>query len=178
MLGGATVFIDDSAVLSVPEIRAQFDKLQFEPAKPLSPEDVLKGELELQANYTSAAKQIGLTVKGIDFIEMEVYQINAEAKGLKDRTVFLRYCLRNAILPQVTAVALALGQILSGAVLVEVIFGYPGIGTLLFQAIRENDHFLIQGIVFLVIVGLGLATLILDLCYPLMDPRISHRGGK
>lgn len=108
----------------------------------------------------------------------EDYVTFAEAKGLKDRTVFLRYCLRNAILPQVTALALALGQILSGAVLVEVIFGYPGIGTLLFQAIRENDHFLIQGIVFLVIVGLGLATLILDLCYPLMDPRISHRGGK
>ena len=53
-----------------------------------------------------------------------------------------------------------------------------GARTLLFHAIRENDHFLIQGIVFLVIVGLGLATLILDLCYPLMDPRISHRGGK
>ena len=74
----------------------------------------------------------------------EDYVVFAEAKGLKAPTVFLRYCLRNAILPQVTALALALGQILSGAVLVEVIFGYPGIGTLLFQAIRENDHFVIQ----------------------------------
>ncbi|MBK8083484.1 MAG: ABC transporter permease subunit [Devosia sp.] len=55
------------------------------------------------------------------------------------------------------------------------IFGYPGIGTLLFQAIRENDHFLIQGIVFTVIVSLGLATLILDLFYPLLDPRIPSR---
>lgn len=105
----------------------------------------------------------------------EDYVLFAEGKGLKSLTVFTRYCLRNAILPQVTALALALGQILSGAVLVEVIFGYPGIGTLLFQAIRENDHFLIQGIVFTVIVSLGLATLLLDLVYPLLDPRISYQ---
>ena len=62
----------------------------------------------------------------------EDYVIFAEAKGLRAPTIFMRYCVRNAILPQVTALALALGQILSGAVLVEVIFGYPGIGTLLY----------------------------------------------
>ena len=105
----------------------------------------------------------------------EDYVTFAEAKGLKSATVFLRYCLRNAILPQTTALALALGQILSGAVLVEVIFGYPGIGALLFQAIRENDHFLIQGIVFTVIVALGLTTFMLDVVYPWLDPRISYR---
>jgi peptide/nickel transport system permease protein len=105
----------------------------------------------------------------------EDYVTFAEAKGLRSATVFLRYCVRNAILPQVTALALALGQILSGAVLVEVIFGYPGIGALLFQAIRENDHFLIQGIVFTVIVALGLCTFVLDVLYPLFDPRISYR---
>ncbi len=105
----------------------------------------------------------------------EDYVIFAEAKGLRSLTIFLRYCVRNAILPQTTALALALGQILSGAVLVEVIFGYPGIGTVLFLAIRENDHFLIQGIVFMVIVALGLATLLLDLTYPLLDPRITYK---
>jgi peptide/nickel transport system permease protein len=105
----------------------------------------------------------------------EDYVIFAEAKGLRSPTIFLRYCVRNALLPQATGLALALGQIVSGAVLVEVIFGYPGIGTVLFQAIRENDHFLIQGIVFTVIVALGLATLILDAVYPLLDPRISYR---
>ena len=110
-----------------------------------------------------------VTTQGEDYVTF------AEAKGLRNLTVFLRYYTRNAILPQVTALALALGQILSGAVLVEVIFGYPGIGTLLFQAIRENDHFLIQGIVFTVIVALGLATLALDLLYPWLDPRISYR---
>src|SRR3954451_23591003 len=106
----------------------------------------------------------------------EDYVVFAEAKGVKPATVFMRYCLRNAILPQVTALALALGQILSGAVLVEVIFGYPGIGTLLFQAIRENDHFVIQGIVFSIIVALGFTTFVLDVIYPWLDPRISYRG--
>jgi peptide/nickel transport system permease protein len=107
--------------------------------------------------------------------EGEDYVTFAEAKGLRSLTIFLRYCVRNALLPQATALALALGQIVSGAVLVEVIFGYPGIGTVLFQAIRENDHFLIQGIVFTVIVALGLATLMLDAIYPLLDPRIAYR---
>ena len=105
----------------------------------------------------------------------EDYVTFAEAKGLTRLTIFLRYCVRNAILPQTTALALALGNILSGAVLVEVIFGFPGVGTILFHAIRENDHFLIQGIVFTVIVALGVATLILDVVYPLLDPRISYR---
>jgi peptide/nickel transport system permease protein len=105
----------------------------------------------------------------------EDYVTFAEAKGLRASTIFLRYCVRNAILPQTTALALALGQILSGAVLVEVIFGYPGIGTLLFEAIRENDFYLIQGIVFTVIVALGFATFILDVFYPLLDPRISYQ---
>ena len=89
--------------------------------------------------------------------------------------MFLRYRVRNAVLPQVTALALALGQILSGAVLVEVIFGYPGIGTLLYRAIRENDHFVIRGIVFTVIVALGFTTFVLDVIYPSLDPRISYR---
>jgi len=57
----------------------------------------------------------------------------------------------------------------------EKLFGYPGIGTLLFQAIRENDHFVIQGVVFIVIVALGLTTFVLDVVYPWLDPRISYR---
>ncbi len=105
----------------------------------------------------------------------EDYVVFADAMGLRDRTVFTRYSIRNALLPQVTALALALGQIVSGAVLVEVIFGYPGIGTMLYQAIRGSDYYLVQGIVFIVIVSIGLATFILDIIYPLLDPRITYR---
>ena len=104
----------------------------------------------------------------------EDYLLFAEAKGLRGRTVFLRYAIRNALLPQLTALALALGNIVSGAVLVEVIFQYPGVGSLLYQSIRASDFYMIQGVVFMIIVAIGLATLVLDLIYPLLDPRISY----
>jgi peptide/nickel transport system permease protein len=104
----------------------------------------------------------------------EDYLIFAEAKGLRNRTVFWRYAIRNALLPQLTALALALGNVVSGAVLVEVVFQYPGVGSLLYQSIRASDFYMIQGVVFIIIVAIGLATLMLDLIYPLLDPRISY----
>jgi peptide/nickel transport system permease protein len=107
--------------------------------------------------------------------EGEDYMTYAEAKGLPSRTIFFRYAIRTALLPQTTSLALALGGIVSQAVLVEVVFGYPGIGTLLYNAIKGFDYFLIYGIVFLVIVTIGLTTLILDLTYPLLDPRITYQ---
>ena len=118
--------------------------------------------------WALAMRGMMVTTMGEDYVTF------AEAKGLRSRTVFTRYCLRNAILPQTTGLALALGNILAGAVLVEAIFGYPGIGALLFQAIEENDFFLIQGIVFTVIVALGFTTFMLDIFYPWLDPRISY----
>lgn len=107
-------------------------------------------------------------------VQGEDSMIFAEAKGLKDRTLFMRYAVRTALLPQVTALALALGEILSGAVLVEVVFGYPGIGSVLYNAIKDFDYYLIQGIVFTIVVSIGLATLVVDLVYPLLDPRIRY----
>src|SRR6266496_1182743 len=96
-----------------------------------------------------------VTIQGEDFITF------ADAKGLKGSTIFLRYAIRNTMLPQATAFALALGQIVAGGVLVEVVFGYPGVGSVLFAAIRQADWFLIQGAVFVIVVTIGLATLIL-----------------
>jgi peptide/nickel transport system permease protein len=110
-----------------------------------------------------------ITTQGEDYVTF------ADAKGLKPRTLFLRYAIRNALLPQATALALVLGHVVSGAVLVEVIFGYPGIGTVLYNAIRQSDYYLVQGIVFGVIVTLGIATFLLDLIYPLLDPRITYK---
>lgn len=104
----------------------------------------------------------------------EDYMIFADAKGLSERTLFFRYAVRNAILPQVTGLALLLGQLISGAVLVEWVFQYPGIGSVLFRAIRESDYFVVQGIVFCLIATVGLATLLLDIIYPILDPRISY----
>jgi peptide/nickel transport system permease protein len=101
----------------------------------------------------------------------------AEAKGVPDRQIFLRYALRNAILPQVTAFALSFGFIVSGSVIVEVVFGYPGIGNLLLQAISGLDYFLIYGIVFITVLAIDVATTLIDLLYPLLDPRISYQRG-
>jgi peptide/nickel transport system permease protein len=109
-----------------------------------------------------------VTVQHDDFVQY------AEAKGLKNRTVFFRYAGRNALLPQVTALGLTIGHILSGALLVEIVFSYPGIGNVLYRSIRSYDYFAIQGIVFGVIVSITLATLILDLIYPKIDPRITY----
>jgi peptide/nickel transport system permease protein len=109
-----------------------------------------------------------LTVMGEDFMLL------AEAKGLKPKTLFFRYAMRNAILPQITSLILSLGYILSGSVLVEVIFSYPGIGSVLYHAIRGFDYFLIQGIVFTVIVAIAAGALIIDLILPILDPRISY----
>jgi len=109
-----------------------------------------------------------ITTLGEDYITL------AEAKGLKGRRVFLRYGLRNALLPQTTSLALSMGRVVSGAVVVEVVFGYPGVGTILYQAIQTFDYFVIYGVVIMVIVAIGLVTLALDVLYPLLDPRISY----
>lgn len=109
--------------------------------------------------------------------EGEDYMIMAEAKGLPDRWIFYRYALRNAILPQFTSLAIALGAVVSGSVLVEVVFGLPGIGTLLYKSITGSDFFVIYGIVFIIIFAIAFATLIIDLVYPLLDPRITYRSA-
>jgi len=109
-----------------------------------------------------------VTVQGEDYMTL------AEARGLNPSRIFLRYGLRNAILPQITSLALSMGRVVSGAILVEIVFSYPGVGNLLYQSIRSFDYFVIYGVAFMVIVAIGLATLILDLLLPILDPRISY----
>ena len=105
----------------------------------------------------------------------EDYIALAEANGLRDRTIFLRYAVRNAFLPQFTALGLSLANVVAGQVLVEVVFAYPGVGTLLFQSIQSSDYTAINGVVFVIILSIGLVTMLMDFLYPLLDPRISHR---
>ena len=105
----------------------------------------------------------------------EDYMVQADAMGLKGQRIFWRYAIRNAILPQSTALGLSLGHVVSGSVLVEVIFGYPGLGSLLYLAIKEFDYFVISGIVLMVILAIAIAMLVLDLIYPLIDPRITYQ---
>lgn len=109
-------------------------------------------------------------------VQGEDYMTFGEAKGLKNWRLFYKYAVRNALLPQVTGLAIAFSYIVSGSVLVEVIFRYPGLGSLLAKAIRELDYFMIYGIVFILIVAIGIAMFIIDLIYPLLDPRITYEG--
>ncbi|MFO7322394.1 MAG: ABC transporter permease [Chloroflexota bacterium] len=110
-----------------------------------------------------------ISVLGEDFIKL------AHAKGLKQRRIFLWYGMRNSLLPQLTSLALVLGYVVSGSILVEVIFSYPGIGYKLYQAIQSKDYFVVQGIVLILVVSIGFALYVMDLIYPLIDPRIRYQ---
>lgn len=98
----------------------------------------------------------------------------AEAKGLPERRIFLRYAMRTAILPQVTTLAIYMGYVVSGSILVEVLFSYPGLGKVLVAAVDARDYPVIQGVVLMMVVTTAGALLILDLLYPLIDPRIRY----
>jgi peptide/nickel transport system permease protein len=102
----------------------------------------------------------------------EDYVVYAENAGLRENTILFQYVTRNALLPQITGLALQLGLIFSGALIMEVVFGYPGMGLLTLQAVLANDYTLIMGIALLSIVGVATSVLILDLIYPFFDPRV------
>ncbi len=121
--------------------------------------------------WSLGMRSMMVTVEGQDYITF------AEAKGLKRGRIFFRYALRNTLLPQVTSLAMSLGLIVSGSALVETMFSYPGIGNRLGGAIAALDYPVIYGIVFFLVVGIAVATLVVDLLYPLLDPRISYSGG-
>jgi peptide/nickel transport system permease protein len=104
----------------------------------------------------------------------EDYMLLAEAKGLPRRRILAWYSVRNAIPPQVTHLAIALGHVVSGAILVEIIFAYPGLGYQLYMSITNSDYTVIQGITLLLAVSVGFAVLIIDLIYPRLDPRVTY----
>ncbi|WP_298346560.1 ABC transporter permease [Ferrimicrobium sp.] len=102
----------------------------------------------------------------------EDYVLFAEANGLRDRTIALLYVARNALLPNVTGFGLALGAVIGGSVLVESIFGYPGIGSLLLLAVDNRDYPLMQAIFLLITVSMLVTIFLVDLLYGWLDPRV------
>ncbi|BDZ48225.1 peptide ABC transporter permease [Frondihabitans sucicola] len=99
------------------------------------------------------------------------YVTFAEANGLKPRTVAIRYAARNAILPNLTSFGLALGGVVGGSVLVETVFGYPGIGYLLLKAVTNQDYPLMQALFLMITVSVLLANFLVDILYGVLDPR-------
>jgi peptide/nickel transport system permease protein len=120
-----------------------------------------------------------LTMRGLMVNTVgEDYMVLAEAKGLRQRRILWWYSVRNAIPPQVTHLAIALGYVVSGAILVEIIFSYPGLGYQLYQSIINSDYTVIQGITFILAVSVGVSVLIIDLIYPRLDPRVTYVAEK
>lgn len=102
----------------------------------------------------------------------EDYVLVAKAKGLPDRRVMLAYAARNALLPNLASFAMALGFVVSGALLVEIVFSYPGIGYALYQAVTNEDFPLMQGIFLIITLAVLGANLLADACYAFLDPRV------
>lgn len=107
----------------------------------------------------------------------EDYVLMAKAKGLPERRVMLSYAARNAILPNVTGFALALGFVVGGALLTEVVFSYPGIGFALLQAVQNSDFALLQAIFLIIVIAVLIANFIADLVYVALDPRVRQERG-
>ncbi len=107
-------------------------------------------------------------------INSESFVQYAKMGGVTEDRIVAKYVIRNALLPQVTGLALSLGQIFSGALITEIVFSYPGLGGLLQNAILTGDYNLIMGIVVYSIVGITTAILVVDLTYPLLDPRVRY----
>jgi peptide/nickel transport system permease protein len=115
--------------------------------------------------------------QAIGMRSMAVYELGADyvdfsrGLGISDARI-TRYIFRNAMLPQVTGLALSIGSLVGGALITEVVFSYPGIGGLLFTAIRQNDYPVIQGVTLLIMVAVLLANFLVDIAYGIIDPRI------
>lgn len=105
----------------------------------------------------------------------EEYVHYARLKGLSEGRLLTSYVLRNALLPQVTFLALQLGLIFNGSIICEILFAYPGVGSLIYTAVIQGDYNLLMGTVATSIIAVATATLLVDLVYPLIDPRIRYR---
>ncbi len=107
-------------------------------------------------------------------IVAEDYVVYAETAGVTRRKILSRYVIRNALLPQVTGLAMQLGLIFNGAIITEYVFSYPGVGNLYYKAIFMGDYSLTIGIALFSIVGVAFTVLLIDLLYPLFDPRVRY----
>lgn len=115
--------------------------------------------------------------QAIGMRSMSIYELNADyvlysrLMGIRNRRI-VRYVFRNAVLPQITGLALSLGLMVVGALITEIVFNYPGLGTWMFTAIRQQDYPLITGCTLVITIGVLMGNFILDMVYGLIDPRV------
>lgn len=119
--------------------------------------------------WVLSMRGMGVTIQGEDYVNF------AEHKGLTGGRIFRDYYLRNTLLPQVTGLALALGTVVTSALIVEQLFGIPGLGQVLNNAIRSNDFPTIYGVVLFITIAVAVLMAILEFIYPLLDPRVRNQ---
>jgi len=159
------------------------------PILPISGGAQLNLEPGMTWNYVTSVIQYGtlpaltLVLVGIGgwFISMrslvsnivtDDHVVYAELGGVPSRTIFSQYVARNAMLPQITGLALSLGNVFGGAVIVEFIFNYPGIGKLMVAGIYAGDYSLVLGVTTFSVIAVAVAVFLIDITYPLIDPRV------
>lgn len=144
------------------------------------PEFSLEFILDALYHYTLPFFSLVLVAIGgaaVGMREMAIYELGtdyvnyAKRLGIRDTKV-IRYVFRNAMLPQITGLALAFGTMVGGALVTENVFSYPGLGTLLFSAIRQNDYPMIQGVTLIITVTVLIANFLVEIAYGFIDPRI------
>jgi peptide/nickel transport system permease protein len=123
--------------------------------------------LVLYGEYTLIVRSAMLETLGEDYI------LTARAKGLRPWTIVRRHALRNAMLPVATLVALSLGYIVAGAILIETVFSWPGIGRAVYEAVLQRDYPMLQGAFLLLTISVVFFNLVADLVYFKLDPRIT-----
>jgi peptide/nickel transport system permease protein len=127
---------------------------------------------------TLATASLALNLRQVRSSLLEVfgqeYVRTARAKGLRENAVIIRHALKNALIPVVTLVGIQIGAIIEGAVITETIFSWPGVGRLIVQAIPSHDYPVVQGVVLVSALSFMLSTLLVDVLYAWVDPRISY----
>jgi ABC-type dipeptide/oligopeptide/nickel transport system permease component len=124
--------------------------------------------LVLYGEYTLIVRSAMLETLGEDYI------LTARAKGLKPRTIVRKHALRNAMLPITTLIALSLGYIVAGAILIETVFSWPGIGRAVYEAVLQRDYPMLQGAFLILTLSVIFFNLVADLVYFRLDPRITE----
>jgi peptide/nickel transport system permease protein len=121
------------------------------------------------AGWMLQMRNVTITTIGEDYV------LAAQAKGLSSRRVIFTYAARNAILPNIAGFALAIGFVVAGALVMEIVFSYPGVGLTLFNAVNANDYPLTQGIFLVISFAVLAACMIADVVYVIADPRVRTR---
>jgi ABC-type dipeptide/oligopeptide/nickel transport system permease component len=128
---------------------------------------------------TLALGGIGFTARFVRSSVIEAMRqphvLTSRAKGLSRRTVLVKHVVRNSLLPILTIIGLQAGNLLSGAILIEVVFSRPGLGTLLVDSILAKDYPTVQAVVLIIALMYATVNLIVDLLYPILDPRVAYR---